>query len=40
MALILGGGVLMAVIKGSFWLLIVGLLGFIVAITKIAILHH
>jgi len=40
MAVILGGGVLLAVTKGSFWLLIAGLLGFIVAITKIAILHH
>ena len=40
MAAILGGGVLLAVIKGSFWLLIVGLLAFIVAITKIDILHH
>jgi hypothetical protein len=40
MAVILGGGVLLAVIKGSFWLLILGLLGFIIAITKIAILHH
>jgi hypothetical protein len=40
MALILGAGVLLAVIKGSFWLLIIGFLGFVLAVTKIAILHH
>jgi hypothetical protein len=40
MAVILGGGVLLAVVKGSFWLLILGLLAFILGITKIAILHH
>ena len=39
MAAILATGVVMAV-KGAFWLLIVGLLGFIVAVTKVAILHH
>jgi hypothetical protein len=40
MALILGAGVLLAVIKGSFWLLIIGLLGFMLGVTKISILHH
>jgi hypothetical protein len=40
MALILGAGVLLAVIKGSFWLLIIGFLGFVLGVTKIAILHH
>jgi hypothetical protein len=40
MALILGAGVLLAVIKGSFWLLILGFLGFVLAVTKLAILHH
>ncbi|HEY3856684.1 MAG TPA: hypothetical protein VGO67_20045 [Verrucomicrobiae bacterium] len=37
MAVILIAGVVMAV-NGSFWLLILGVLGFIVAITKISIL--
>jgi hypothetical protein len=40
MAAILGAGVLVAVIKGSFWLLILGLVAFILAITKISLLHH
>jgi hypothetical protein len=40
MALILGAGVLVAVIKGSPWLLIIGFLGFVLAVTKIAILPH
>jgi len=40
MAVILGAGVLLAVLKGSFWLLIIGLLGFILGVTKISILHH
>ncbi len=40
MAAILGAGVLLAVIKGSFWLLIIGLVGFILGVTKLAILHH
>ena len=39
MAAILIDGVVMAV-KGSFWLLILGLIGFVLAVTKIAILHH
>jgi hypothetical protein len=39
MALILGAGVLLAV-KGSFWLLIIGLLGFVLGVTKLSILHH
>jgi hypothetical protein len=39
MAVILIVGVVMAV-KGTFWLLIVGLLGFILAIAKIACLSH
>jgi hypothetical protein len=38
MAAILGAGVLLAVIKGSFWLLIIGFLGFVLAVTKVAIL--
>jgi hypothetical protein len=40
MALILGAGVLLAVLKGSFWLLILGLIGFVLGVTKIAILPH
>jgi len=40
MAAILGAGVLLAVIKGSFWLLILGFLGFVLGVTKIAILRH
>jgi len=40
MALILGAGVLVAVMKGSFWLLILGFLGFVLGVTKIAILPH
>jgi hypothetical protein len=39
MAVILGAGVLLAV-KGAFWLLILGLVGFVLMVTKIAILHH
>ena len=39
MAAILVTGVVLAV-KGSFWLLIIGLIGFVLAVTKIAILHH
>ena len=39
MAAILAAGVVMAV-KGAFWLLILGLLGFVLAVTKVAILHH
>jgi uncharacterized membrane protein len=39
MAAILTVGVVLAV-KGSFWLLIAGLAGFVLAVTKIAILHH
>jgi hypothetical protein len=39
MAAILATGVVMAV-KGAFWLLILGLLGFVLAVTKVAILHH
>ena len=39
MAAILIAGVLLAV-KGSFWLLIIGMLGFILGLTKIALLHH
>jgi len=39
MAAILVLGVVLAV-KGSFWLLILGLVGFVLAVTKIAILHH
>jgi hypothetical protein len=38
MAAILVAGVLLAVIKGSFWLLIIGLIGFVVGVTKVAIL--
>jgi len=40
MAAILGAGVLLAVIKGSFWLLIIGFIGFVLGVTKVAILHH
>jgi hypothetical protein len=40
MAAILGAGVLLAVIKGSFWLLIIGFVGFVLGVTKVAILHH
>jgi hypothetical protein len=40
MALILGAGVLVAVVKGSFWLLVLGFLGFVVIMTKVAILPH
>jgi len=39
MAAILVAGVVMAV-KGSFWLLILGLVCFVLGVTKIAILHH
>ena len=39
MAAILIVGVVLAV-KGSFWLLILGLIGFVLAVTKVAILHH
>jgi len=39
MAAILVTGVVMAV-KGVFWLLIVGLLGFVLAVAKLSILHH
>jgi 1,4-dihydroxy-2-naphthoate octaprenyltransferase len=39
MAVILGAGVLLAV-KGSFWLLILGFLGFVLGVTKISILSH
>jgi hypothetical protein len=39
MAAILATGVVMAV-KGAFWLLILGLLGFVLAVTKVGILHH
>jgi hypothetical protein len=37
MAAILVAGVVLAV-KGTFWLLIVGLIGFVLGVTKIAIL--
>jgi hypothetical protein len=40
MAAILIAGVLLATIKGSFWLLIIGMIGFVAAITRIAILPH
>ncbi len=39
MAAILATGVVLAV-KGSFWLLILGVIGFVLAVTKIAILRH
>jgi hypothetical protein len=39
MAAILIAGVILAV-KGTFWLLIVGLIGFILAVTKVGILPH
>jgi len=40
MAVILIAGVLLAVIKGSFWLLIIGLIAFVLGVTKVAILPH
>jgi hypothetical protein len=40
MAAILIAGVLLAVIKGSFWLLILGFIGFVLGVTKVAILPH
>jgi hypothetical protein len=40
MAVILIAGVLLAVIKSSFLLLIIGLIGFVLGVTKVAILHH
>ena len=39
MAAILVVGVVLAV-KGSFWLLILGLIALVLGVTKIAILHH
>lgn len=39
MAAILVAGVVLAV-HGSLWLLILGLIGFVLGVTKIAILHH
>jgi hypothetical protein len=39
MAAILVTGVVMAV-QGTFWILIIGLLAFVLGVTKIAILHH
>jgi hypothetical protein len=39
MAAILIAGVILAV-KGSFWLLIIGFVAFILAVTKLSILHH
>ena len=39
MAAILVAGVVMAV-KGAFWLLILGGLGFVLGVTRIAILPH
>jgi 1,4-dihydroxy-2-naphthoate octaprenyltransferase len=39
MAAVLVAGVLMAV-KGTFWLLILGLLCFVLGVTKISILPH
>jgi hypothetical protein len=39
MAAILVAGVLLAV-EGAFWLLILGLLAFVLGVTKIAILPH
>ncbi len=39
MAAILVAGVIMAV-KGTFWVLIVGLICFVLAVTKVAILPH
>jgi hypothetical protein len=39
MAAILIAGVIMAV-KGTFWLLILGFIGFVFAVTKVAILPH
>jgi len=40
MAAVLGAGVLVAVYKGSFWLLAFGLVAFVLGVTKVAILRH
>lgn len=40
MGVIIGMGMLSAVAKGSFWLLILALLGFIVLVAKIGCLSH
>ena len=39
MAAILVAGVILAV-KGTFWLLIVGIIAFVLGVTKVAILPH
>ncbi len=39
MAAVLVAGVVLAV-KGTFWLLVLGLLGFVLGVTKISILNH
>ncbi len=39
MGVVLGAGILMA-IKGSVWLLVAGLIGFIVAVGKIGCMSH
>jgi hypothetical protein len=39
MGIVLGAGILMA-IKGSLWLLIAGLIGFIIAVGKIGCMPH
>jgi hypothetical protein len=40
MAAILVGGVLMAVLKGAFWLLIIGLIAFVLGVCKYGIFSH
>ena len=40
MAAILISGVVMAVVKGTFWLLILGFLAFIAGVIKYGILAH
>jgi hypothetical protein len=39
MALLLTAGVVLAV-KGTFWLLVVGIIGFVLAVAKIGCLSH
>jgi hypothetical protein len=39
MALVLVGGIVLAV-KGSLWLLVLGLIGFVLAVAKIGCLSH
>jgi hypothetical protein len=40
MGAVLVAGVVMAVVKGAFWLLILGLIGFVSGVIKYGILSH